>query len=75
MLPEASRATLFSMFGQADALGQTFGGPVIGALDKYLGIAFALGASAVSLLPTLPLFRRLGAGLAGDAEAAAKLSE
>lgn len=67
LLPDQSRATLFSMYGQADALGQTFGGPVIGALAKHVSIAFALAASAVSLLPTLPLFRRLADGLGSDA--------
>jgi DHA3 family tetracycline resistance protein-like MFS transporter len=66
LLPEASRATLFSMFGQADALGQTFGGPVIGALAKMLSISFALGVSGLSLLPTLPLFRRLAGDLSSD---------
>jgi len=66
LLPEASRATLFSMFGQADALGQTFGGPIIGAVAKFVSIGFALGISALSLLPTLPLFRRLATDLGGD---------
>jgi DHA3 family tetracycline resistance protein-like MFS transporter len=66
LLPEASRATLFSMFGQADALGQTFGGPIIGGLAKLLSISIALGVSALSLLPTLPLFRRLAVDLAAD---------
>ncbi len=64
LLPEHSRATLFSMYGQADAIGQTFGGPVIGVLAKYVSIGFALGASALTLLPTLPLFRRLERALA-----------
>lgn len=59
LLPEQSRATLFSMYGQADAIGQSFGGPVVGALAKYVSIGFALGASSLTLLPTLPLFRRL----------------
>ena len=59
LFPEASRATLFSMYGQADAVGQVAGGPVVGLLAKHIGIAFALSASAVSLLPTLPLFNRM----------------
>lgn len=70
LLPEASRATLFSMFGQADALGQTFGGPIIGALAKFISIAFALGLSALTLLPTLPLFKRLASDLQVDRGAA-----
>jgi DHA3 family tetracycline resistance protein-like MFS transporter len=41
LLPEASRATLFSMYGQADAVGQSFGGPVVGVLARTLTIGFA----------------------------------
>jgi len=74
LLPEASRATLFSMFGQADALGQTCGGPVIGALAKTVSIAFALGVSAVSLLPSWPLFRRLARDLGSDTDAGPAMS-
>jgi DHA3 family tetracycline resistance protein-like MFS transporter len=59
LLPAQTKATLFSMYGQADAIGQSFGGPVIGALAKYVSIAFALGISALSLLPTLPLYKRM----------------
>ena len=63
LFPEASRATLFSMYGQADAVGQTVGGPIIGLLARHLSIGFALGASALALLPTLPLLRKMGSSL------------
>lgn len=63
LLPAQSKATLFSMYGQSDAVGQTVGGPVIGALAKYVSIAFALGTSAVILLPSLPLYRKAAKGL------------
>lgn len=67
LLPARSKATLFSMYGQSDALGQTVGGPVIGALAKYVSIAFALGASAMILLPSLPMYRKVAKGLqSGD---------
>jgi len=59
LLPAESRATLFSMYGQADAVGQTFGGPVVGVIAKYVSIAFALGVSAISLLPSLPLYLKI----------------
>ena len=59
LLPEDAKATLFSIYGQADSIGQSFGGPVIGALAKYVSIGFALGISALSLLPTLPLYKRM----------------
>jgi hypothetical protein len=59
LLPEETKATLFSMYGQADAIGQSLGGPMVGALAKYVSIGFALGISALSLLPTLPLYKRM----------------
>ena len=61
LLPAQSRATLFSMYGQADAVGQSFGGPMVGALAKYVSIGVALSVSAVSLLPALPLYRKIHA--------------
>jgi DHA3 family tetracycline resistance protein-like MFS transporter len=63
LFSESSRATLFSMYGQADALGQTAGGPVLGVLAKQVSIAFALGLSALSLLPTIPLFHKMAGAL------------
>lgn len=59
LLPESSRATLFSLFGQADAVGQVAGGPVLGYVARSFGISWALAASAVALLPALPLFLRM----------------
>jgi uncharacterized membrane protein YczE len=47
--------------GQADAVGQSFGGPMVGALAKYVSIGVALSVSAVSLLPALPLYRKIHA--------------
>jgi DHA3 family tetracycline resistance protein-like MFS transporter len=70
LLPEASRATLFSMYGQADAIGQTAGGPVIGAIARSAGIPLALSASALTLLPTLPLFGRMARSISTREEAA-----
>jgi MFS family permease len=68
LFPESSRATLFSIYGQADAVGQTAGGPVIGVLARQVGIAFALGVSALSLLPTLPLFNKMAKTLGNKDE-------
>jgi len=66
LFSESSRATLFSMYGQADAVGQTVGGPVVGLLARNIGIAFALSVSALTLLPTLPLFNRIAKVLGRD---------
>jgi len=50
------RATMFSVSGQADALGQICGGPGIGAIAKLISIRAALLTSASLLLPVLPLY-------------------
>jgi DHA3 family tetracycline resistance protein-like MFS transporter len=56
------RATLFSVGGQADAIGQIAGGPVVGTIGNR-SIRAALLTSALLLSPVLPLyggvFRRL----------------
>ncbi len=36
------RATVISIFGQADAIGQTAGGPVLGVIGNVFGIRAAL---------------------------------
>ncbi|MGD8831724.1 MAG: MFS transporter [Pseudomonadales bacterium] len=69
LFPEATRATLFSLFGQGDAVGQVAGGPILGFLARQLGIGVALGASALMLLPTLPLFNRIGRAFGAETRA------
>jgi len=46
------------MSGQADAVGQTAGGPVLGAIGNAWGIPAALVAGAVVLTPALALYGR-----------------
>jgi len=58
LLPERNKATLLSMYGQADAVGQVFGGPVIGAVARQASIAVALVWSAIVLMPALALYTR-----------------
>ncbi len=50
------RATVLSMTGQIDALGQLSGGPVIGFVGRMTSIPVAIITSAVILFPTVPLF-------------------
>ena len=52
------RATVLSMSGQADAIGQTAGGPVLGVVGNAYGIRVALLAGAAVLLPALGLYAR-----------------
>jgi DHA3 family tetracycline resistance protein-like MFS transporter len=49
------RATMFSVSGQVDAIGQIVGGPGVGAIGN-LSIRAALVMSALILSPVLPLY-------------------
>jgi MFS transporter, DHA3 family, tetracycline resistance protein len=57
-LDPSNRATLFSVDGQADALGQIIGGPVIGIVGSAVSIRAALLSSAALLGLALPLLAR-----------------
>jgi MFS transporter, DHA3 family, tetracycline resistance protein len=57
-LDASNRATLFSVDGQADALGQIAGGPIIGIIGSGVSIRAALMASAGLLGLALPLLAR-----------------
>jgi DHA3 family tetracycline resistance protein-like MFS transporter len=57
-LDSANRATLFSVDGQADALGQVVGGPIIGVVASGISIRAALIGSAALLSLALPLLAR-----------------
>ncbi len=52
------RATVLSMSGQSNAVGQAAGGPVLGAVGNGLGIPAALAAGALLLVPALGLYTR-----------------
>ncbi|MEO8971406.1 MAG: MFS transporter [Ktedonobacteraceae bacterium] len=52
------RATVISMSGQLDAIGQIAGGPIIGVIGTLVSIRAALVATAALLSPTLLLFVR-----------------
>lgn len=57
-LDPANRATLFSVDGQADALGQIVGGPILGVIASGVSIRAALVGSAALLSLAVPLFAR-----------------
>jgi MFS transporter, DHA3 family, tetracycline resistance protein len=52
------RATVFSIAGQADAIGQAGGGPVLGVIGNVWGIRAALAAGALVIVPALALYGR-----------------
>lgn len=52
------RATVLSIHGQADALGQIAGGPVVGAVGLLGSVRAAISLSALLLLPIIPVFGR-----------------
>jgi DHA3 family tetracycline resistance protein-like MFS transporter len=52
------RATVISMTGLGDAIGQSGGGPALGAVGNALGLRAALLAGAAVLAPALGLFAR-----------------
>jgi DHA3 family tetracycline resistance protein-like MFS transporter len=52
------RATVFSITGQANAVGQAGGGPVLGVLGNVWGIRAALTTGALTIGPALALYGR-----------------
>jgi MFS transporter, DHA3 family, tetracycline resistance protein len=52
------RATVNSISGQADAIGQAAGGPVLGLVGNRYGTGAALGLGALLLTPALALYAR-----------------
>jgi DHA3 family tetracycline resistance protein-like MFS transporter len=51
------RATVLSMIGQVDAVGQITGGPLIGLVASLLSVKAAITISGLLLAPALPLIR------------------
>lgn len=50
------RATVLSLQGGADAMGQSLGGPVIGLVGTLFSLRAAMTAAGLLLLPALPLY-------------------
>jgi DHA3 family tetracycline resistance protein-like MFS transporter len=55
-LDSSVRATVLSMSGQIDAIGQVIGGPVIGSIGSLVSVRAALAASGLILSPILLLY-------------------
>jgi len=58
-LESSSRATVISMVGQANAIGQVGGGPALGWIGSTVSVRAALLGSALVLSPIVGLYRRL----------------
>ena len=52
------RATVLSISGQANAIGQAGGGPVLGVIGNVWGIRAALATGAAAIAPALGLYAR-----------------
>jgi DHA3 family tetracycline resistance protein-like MFS transporter len=52
------RATVLSMTGQVDAVGQMAGRPIVGAIGTLFSLRGALFSSAIILSPVVPLYGR-----------------
>lgn len=50
------RATVFSMSGQVDALGQIIGGPIIGVIASKTSVALGIVLTGLMMAPVVPLF-------------------
>jgi MFS transporter, DHA3 family, tetracycline resistance protein len=55
-LAPGARATVLSMFSQAEALGEVCGGPLLGLVGTLHTVRTALVGAAMVLLPALPLY-------------------
>jgi MFS transporter, DHA3 family, tetracycline resistance protein len=62
------RATVFSLTGQANAVGQAGGGPVLGVLGNVWGIRTALTAGGLAIAPALGFYGRAIAHEGGEPE-------
>ena len=57
-LDPATRATINSMGGQADAVGQAMAGPVVGGVARAVSVPWALALAGLLRLPILFLYLR-----------------
>ncbi len=71
-LDPRSRATVLSLHGQSDALGQGVGGPVLGVVATFSTVRVALVSAGLLLLPALPIF---ASQLRGEEERASEAAD
>ena len=66
------RATIHSMYGQVDAIGQVTSGPIIGLIANILSVRLAVTISAFLLSPALFFMRRVNAQSPSEADTIAE---
>ena len=66
------RATIHSMFGQVDAIGQVTSGPTIGLIANALSVKLAVTISGLLLTPALFFVRRVNAQSTKEADTIAE---
>lgn len=66
------RATIHSMFGQVDAIGQVTGGPTIGFIANVLSVRLAVGISGLLLAPATFFIRRANSQSTNEADVVAE---
>ena len=63
------RATVHSMFGQVDAIGQVAGGPLVAGIAAFGSVIASITASGLLLVPAIPLIGRANSQSVNEAEA------
>jgi DHA3 family tetracycline resistance protein-like MFS transporter len=69
------RATIHSMFGQVDAIGQAMGGPIIGTVANLYTVRMAVSFASFLLAPALLFIQRANQIPVADVETTEALSE
>lgn len=67
------RATVHSMAGQVDAIGQIAGGPSVGLMARFVSVIAAITTSGLLLVPALLLVGRANSQFLQEAEAMSSL--
>jgi DHA3 family tetracycline resistance protein-like MFS transporter len=66
------RATVHSMFGQVDAIGQMLGGPIVAVIAALGSAVASLVTSSLLLTPALFFVSRANSGSANEADGEAE---